>query len=343
MGYITDANWLKNEKYGADFENIGAGGEKLFIPVHMMSGSNDINNTPVDISGGEPNYQATITVDDIDNSIAGKTLLGYKIEYDNNNNWPPFLMPVPARQNIEKSIRGEQTTSPPPLIYSPSSTIVSGKPAKQVEEKSQESEDEARKRLITVAYGTDEKEKLIGILAEKKVELAARLQVLKANLEEDEEGKAKALQEYRELEKKIVDLEKFLGVKSEPEQTPAVLPVLKVEDFKVNEEKEGTVDGAVQLKRYSKDGPNLDFEVYEKDGKLFLRSQKQNAKNPMKVIYQNGGVNDIKANDGFLIKAGEEGDIIYYDNEFYFINPDKALEKRKITDRERLEKLLAQG
>ncbi|MFA6532410.1 MAG: hypothetical protein WCT22_00255 [Patescibacteria group bacterium] len=343
MGYITDANWLKNEKYGADFENIGAGGEKLFIPVHMMSGSNDINNTPVDISGGEPNYQATITVDDIVNSIAGKTLLGYKIEYDNNNNWPPFLVPVPARQNIEKSVRGEQASSPPPLIYSPSSNVVSKKPGTQVKEETQVEKDEARKRLITVNYGTDDKKELTGILETKKSELAAIRQVLKSNLEEDEDGKAKALQEYRKLEKEVVDLEKFLGIKSEAEQTPAVLPVLKVEDFKGEEEKEGTVNGATQLKRYSKDGPYLDFEVYEKDGKLFLRSQKQNAKNPMKVIYQNGGVNDIKANDGFLIKAGEEGDIIYYDNEFYFINSDKALEKRKITDRERLEKLLAQG
>ena len=159
MGFITEANWLKNDKYGADFENIGGGEEMLFMPVHMMSGSNSTNNSPVDIAGGEPNYQSTITIEDIVNPISGGTQLGYKIEYDQSTNlllnFFSGLRPIPIRENVEKSVRGEVSAVIPPI---PQST-----PTPTPQPEPEEPKDATRKKLEKIAAKIQDREKLFNL------------------------------------------------------------------------------------------------------------------------------------------------------------------------------------
>lgn len=130
-----------------------------FIAIHAVHGSSPVNLAEGPGGGGElppvpDHYEPVITIGDINKPLT-ETVPGYRINYDHTSN--PLLSflsgirPIPIRENVEKSIRGEAGATIPPI---PNPTPPQSQHPKPADEEG------ARKKLEKIAAGNKNREKL---------------------------------------------------------------------------------------------------------------------------------------------------------------------------------------
>ncbi|MDP3980040.1 MAG: hypothetical protein Q8Q33_01360, partial [Chlamydiota bacterium] len=149
-GYFDEDSKL----YGHDAPP-GQTGSGAFIAIHAVHGSSPVNLS----EGGESlpptpdHYEPVVSIGDIIKP-GTEQILGYRIEYKAEP-WTIPLIPVPIRENVEKSIRGETGTIPmgqtPPPTAIP--TVIS----------QEEPEENSREKLEKIAGGNENREKLLNL------------------------------------------------------------------------------------------------------------------------------------------------------------------------------------
>lgn len=215
MGFVTDGDPRGHDQI--------SGQEQLFMPIHVLSGSSPANLTEATLPP-EPSFNPVITVGDI-TSQSSQTDLGYRIEYEGNNNLPPFLIPVPMRQNIEKSVKG-QPSSPTPVSTAQSTTSVP--PAKKPEEKGPE-ESPPEEKKVEIKSEREQRAEERKAFAKKLEEKTKERKQLEDSIEArkkprtPEEGEAikKLDEEIAELEISLYDPTKRKEAKIDEEQVYA--------------------------------------------------------------------------------------------------------------------------
>jgi hypothetical protein len=146
------------------------GEQKIFLALHEYTGSEHFNveasiNTG---SGGETVFYPKIEVNDVFKDTDSLVKLGYKIEYGKSTNLANFLSgflsglrPATIRENVEKSVRGEEGPVIPP--------IPQPKPTPQPQPIQ---DDLARKKLEKIVEESKRSEKLanLPVIEEEKIE-----------------------------------------------------------------------------------------------------------------------------------------------------------------------------
>ena len=186
-----------------------------YLSTHAVHGSGAINLTegppgpPL-----EPNYEPIIQVGNIAETIT-KTNLGYRFEAPLVDKIVIPVVPIPIRENIEKSVHGEANAP----VTTAQATMSTAQPPTTEEKK----EDKQCKILEKIAE--PEKAEIEEELKTKKEELETVNEVIKGHLSKDEKGDIAA---RKALEVEIAELEASLKI---PENTEEKINEAKQEIF----------------------------------------------------------------------------------------------------------------